>query len=225
MEFESLQGLIPYDEAREYQLRLVEKRASDKISDRILFLEHEPVVTQGRGLQRTSSRPAGQNFKAPVLPPEISFAQSERGGDLTYHGPGQLVVYPIIKLRDHDVEGFLRKLEAILISIIESYGLEARRKEDATGVWVGTKKVASIGLAVKRWVTYHGIALNMVNDMHPFSYFQPCGFQSSVMSSLKILLEEKGLGLNANWREGLESKFKSAFGPQQSRLFETPAHS
>jgi lipoate-protein ligase B len=208
MRFWSLPGLVSYDRARELQLSLLERRAKDQIPDTILFLEHEPVITRGRGLQFTGEvRP--RHMPVPVaLPPGIAFAESERGGDLTYHGPGQLVVYPIVKLDGqgwaphHDVTGFLRRFEQVFIDELASLGLRADARSGAAGVWVGDKKIASIGIAVRKWVTYHGIALNVTNDLAPFQLISPCGFSPEVMTRLSELVP--GFG-DAGWRSRLEA--------------------
>jgi len=217
MQFRSLPGLISYNAAKELQLELVEKRARDEIEDTVLFLEHEPVVTRGRGLQFTGTpRERSIPLLAP-LPPGVAFAESERGGDLTYHGPGQLVVYPIFKLdglgfsAKHDITDFLRKLEQVFIDELQSLGLEGSRKENATGVWVGEKKVASIGIAVRKWVTYHGIAVNVVNDLKPFHLISPCGYAPEVMTNLKELLAKDVMPSLQEWRPWLEKRLHARF--------------
>lgn len=151
------------------------------------------------------------------LPKGVSFSESERGGDLTYHGPGQLVVYPICKLDgsgfgpNHDVAAFLRRLEGVLIDVIADLGLKGESRPDATGVWVGPKKLASIGIAVKKWVTYHGIAINAVNDLAPFSLISPCGYSPEVMTRLSDLSPEWARNTGASWRGDLESRMTLAF--------------
>lgn len=206
MQFRSLPGYVSYENARQLQLTLVEQRSRDEIPDTILFLEHEPVITRGRGLQFTGQpRPRQMPLLQP-LPPGIAFAESERGGDLTYHGPGQLVIYPICKLDGHgfaprhDVGAYLRKIEQILIAELANHGLRGEARENATGVWVGPKKIASIGIAVRKWVTYHGLALNCVNDLAPFHLISPCGFSPEVMTRLCDHVE-----LGTVWREELEA--------------------
>ena len=224
--FWSIDGLVSYSDARNFQLELVDKRARDEIPDTILFLEHKPVITQGRGLQFTG-KPRERHLPVPVhLPPGMSFAESERGGDLTYHGPGQLVVYPIVKLDGssplaphHDIGGFLRAMERWFLAALSGMGLSSEARESATGVWVGERKVASIGVAVRKWVTYHGIAINAVNDLKPFHLISPCGFAPEVMTSLRELLPERvelgaGEGSEADfpgWRPWLESRLIAAF--------------
>jgi lipoate-protein ligase B len=200
----------------------VEERARDAIPDTFLFLEHEPVITRGRGLQqkRGESSSPNANLKhmpAPTnLPANVAFADSERGGDLTYHGPGQLVVYPICKLDgrgfgpERDVVGFLRRLEGAAIAVLGSWGLKAKSRADATGVWVDNRKVASIGIAVRKWVTFHGLALNCVNDLAPFRLFSPCGFAPEVMARVADLKPALGWsGENADWRAQAESAFRA----------------
>jgi lipoyl(octanoyl) transferase len=148
-----------------------------------------------------------------LLPPEIDFRESERGGDLTYHGPGQLVIYPIFKLDGHgfapkhDVAGFLRKLEQIFVDDLKALGLAADARENATGVWVGEKKVASIGVAIRKWVTYHGVAINVTNDLKPFHLISPCGFSPEVMTRLKDL----STAVPEAWRPWLEVRLIRRF--------------
>ena len=190
MEFRSLPGFVPYEEARKLQQELVEQRARDEIPDTVLFLEHEPVITQGRGLQWTG-QPRERHMPVPALiPAGVSFCESERGGDLTYHGPGQLVIYPIVKLDgqgfgpDHDINAYLRKLEQVFVEDLKDLGLHSVPHESATGVWVANQKIASIGIAIRKWVTYHGVAINVVNDLKPFHLISPCGFSPDVMVNI-----------------------------------------
>lgn len=207
MQFWSLTGSVPYSEARELQLKLIELRLEGQIPDTVLFLEHEPVITRGRGLQFTGTpRPRHMPMAAHTLPPGIAFEESERGGDLTFHGPGQLVIYPICKLDgvgfgpNHDIAGFLRKMELVLVDVFARfYGVQARAEEDATGVWVGDKKIASMGIAIRKWITYHGMAVNCVNDLRPFHLISPCGFNPEVMTRL-----EDWAKLDLSWRTTLE---------------------
>ena len=187
-------GLITYEEATNRQLALVERVKNNDIKDTIVYCTHPPVVTLGR-----ASKPEDiSGWTGEVH--EIS-----RGGRATYHGPSQLVIYPIVSLdRDsreflhrRDVHAYLRCLESSLVRAMKSYGLEAEAKtvaaadEDSpnmTGVWVGKKKLASIGVAVRSWVTYHGIALNVDNDPEAFKGIRPCGFDQSIMTSMEELL-------------------------------------
>jgi lipoyl(octanoyl) transferase len=210
MQFWSLNGLTHYENARLIQLKLLELRAADLISDTVLFLEHEPVITQGRGLQFTGT-PRPRHMPLPMqLPQGMGFYESERGGDLTYHGPGQLVIYPIVKLDGkgfgphHDIAGFLRKFEQVLIEELQARGLEAAAHENATGVWVGNRKIASLGIAIRKWVVYHGMAVNCVNDLKPFHLISPCGFAPEVMTRLADVQPNSD---QANWRADLEQAF------------------
>lgn len=210
-QFWSLQGQVSYAQVRDLQLSLVDLRSKDLISDTILFLEHQPVITRGRGLQWTGvERP--RHMPLAFLPSEIEFAESERGGDLTYHGPGQLVIYPICKLDGqgfapfHSVEGFLRNLEKVLISYLASLGIHAGIRENATGVWIESQKIASIGIAVRKWVSYHGVALNCVNDLKPFHLISPCGFNPEVMTRLSNYVS-----LESDWREWVEAALAEQF--------------
>jgi lipoyl(octanoyl) transferase len=221
MRFISLKGLIHYEEARLLQHRLVELRARDLIEDTVLFLEHAPVITRGRGLQFTEKVRQRHMPLSRTFPPEILYCETERGGDLTYHGPGQLVIYPLCKLDGkgfgpkQDVGAFIRKCEQGVIHVLKDFGINAVTRQGSSGVWVGDfqdRKVASIGIAVRKWVTYHGIALNVDNDLKPFSFISPCGFSSEIMVNLKELyLKELKLKNNLfsnplGWRKKIEKK-------------------
>lgn len=166
-------GRREYGEVWELQKELVAARANDSSPDTLILVEHEHVVTLGR---RTSI----ENFR----PQGVPVYNVERGGDATYHGPGQLVGYPILKLQNHDVHGYLRMLEEVLIRVTRSYGIESERKTGQTGVWAGEKKVASIGVAISNWVTYHGFALNVNPDLSYFRLIRPCGLDPSVITSM-----------------------------------------
>lgn len=201
----SFQGQAPYDVTRELQLQWVEKRIADQIPDTILMLEHPSTVTRGQGLQYTGEdRPRRMPLGA--LPPGTAYFETERGGDLTWHGPGQWVVYPIVKLADQDLGRFLRTLETGLIRTLGSLGIRAHRRERASGVWVGEQKVASMGIAVRKWVTFHGIALNCVNSWEGFSSITPCGFSPEVMCRVvDLITPEQKADFEAHWRERVEN--------------------
>ena len=174
-------GLTDYAAVRQKQLALALSVALKKQEELIIITEHFPVYTCGRGT-KPHERPVGS---------DIPVVDIERGGGLTYHGPGQLVGYPILNLnrRKMSIPQYLRKLENILIETLEEVGVSgaAYRKECLAGVWVGDLKIASIGIAVRRWVTFHGFALNMDVDMEPFKNAQPCGMSGNKMTSLKEL--------------------------------------
>jgi lipoate-protein ligase B len=178
-------GRMPYGEAWALQRALVAARQSDRIPDAVLVVEHPPVITIGR---------AGR--KANILVPRellvergVEIHEVERGGDVTYHGPGQLVGYPILDLRrlDEDVVRYVRLLEAALIGTLEAYGIAAARLRGYPGVWVGDAKIAAVGVAVKRRVTMHGFALNVAPDLHHFRLINPCGLGKPVTSMARLL--------------------------------------
>jgi lipoate-protein ligase B len=172
-------GLRPYGEIHALQERLVALRAEGAIPNLLLTGEHPAVVTLGR------KTPRDESVAAPI--PVVTV---ERGGEATYHGPGQLVAYPIVHLTQarRDLHAFQRDLEEIGIRVLADYGLAGERVKEWTGVWCRGKKVQSLGIAVRRWVTWHGLALNVSNDLAPFRAFHPCGLDGSVMTSLGELL-------------------------------------
>ncbi len=170
-------GRRPYEQVWELQKSLVEARNLGTAQDTLILVEHDHVITLGR---KTS---AG-NFR----PQSVPVFQVERGGDATYHGPGQLVGYPIVKMEVPDVRRFVRSLEEVLILTCRSFSITAERNEGHPGVWVGGKKVASIGVAVTNWVTYHGFALNINTDMSYFQLIRPCGMDPETMTSMRMVL-------------------------------------
>jgi lipoate-protein ligase B len=169
-------GRRDYGETLALMRGLVERRAADALPDTLLLVEHDDVVTLGR---RQSAR---QN----VLDTSLPVYEIERGGDVTYHGPGQLVGYPIFKLDgdERDLHAFLRGIEEGLIAACADVGQGGGRNPGWTGVWIGARKVASIGIAVRRWVTLHGFALNVATDLARFRSINPCGLDAAVMTSL-----------------------------------------
>lgn len=173
-------GRIAFPDALALQDRLVAERgATEGLGDVLLLLEHEPVYTIGRTPDQSSLRDPG-HLPHPVV-------QINRGGQATYHGPGQLVGYPILDLkkRGQDLHRYLRDLEGVLIEALAQYGVEASRREGLTGVWVGPRKIASIGVGVRRWVSMHGFALNVCGDLTPFSEITPCGIAGVEMTNLE----------------------------------------
>ncbi|MBL7713953.1 MAG: lipoyl(octanoyl) transferase LipB [Bdellovibrionales bacterium] len=210
----SIPGVSRYREILDLQHRLVERRLAGEIGDTVLMVEHHPVVTRGRGLQFTGVARERSIPMAP-LPAGVDFHEIERGGDLTYHGPGQLVIYPIIHLEGRDVGAYIRRLEAAVIQTLRDFGLETSTRTNATGVWTADeRKIASVGIAVRRWVTFHGIGLNVVNDLSAFQMISPCGFSPEVMTSLKVQGSDWE-GLNpTNWstlRSQIEASFMDAW--------------
>lgn len=172
-------GLTDYKEAWDLQRRLVDERLRGLRPDTLLLLEHPEVVTRGRGYN-------GRTMAGTTLP----VYDIERGGDVTYHGPGQLVGYPIVHLKEKGltVGRYIRILEQALIDAVLPLGVRAERLRSFTGVWAGGKKIASIGIAVKSWVTYHGFALNVSTDLRQFAGIYPCGLQPEQMASLESIL-------------------------------------
>jgi len=171
-------GRVPYLEGLELQRRLARERIDGRLDrDLLLLLEHPPVVTLGRGAHAEH-----------VLRPEgIDVVEVERGGDVTYHGPGQLVGYPVFDLRGHrqDLHWYLRTLEQALIEGLALLGIPAGRNPGYTGVWTGGRKIASIGVHVKQWVTWHGFALNVSTDLGAFDRIVPCGIPGVEMTSVR----------------------------------------
>jgi lipoate-protein ligase B len=165
-----------YEETHALQRRLVAERQAGQGADALVLVEHPEVITLGR---RATSR-------SNVLSDEIPVVEIERGGDVTYHGPGQLVGYPILRLdgEERDLHKYLRALEEGLIGACAALGLDAGRKAGWTGVWLGERKLASIGIAVRKWVTMHGFALNVATDLARFGAIHPCGLDAGVMTSL-----------------------------------------
>jgi lipoyl(octanoyl) transferase len=174
-------GIADYESTRNLQLEIVAARQQRATPDTLLLVEHPHVITLGR------ARAARDHVLAPG---DVPVVEIERGGDVTYHGPGQLVAYPILLLEDgeRDLHRYLRGLEAAIIATLAALGVDAERRPGATGVWVGARKVASIGVACRRWVTFHGLALNVCTDLDYFTRIQPCGFAPEVMTSVAALL-------------------------------------
>lgn len=173
-------GRIPYEDALALQEQIVaRKSAAQDAPDEMLLLEHEPVYTIGRTPDQSSLRDAA------ALPHPL--VKINRGGQATYHGPGQLVGYPIVDLRrrGQDLHLYLRTLEEALIETLARFGVRGERRERLTGVWVGARKIASIGVGVRRWIAMHGFALNVCGDLAPFSHITPCGIAGVEMTSVE----------------------------------------
>ncbi len=174
--------LVPYRDAWEQQRREV-AAVADGAADLLWLLEHEDVITVGRSgdvAALAHSANALESLSIPVL-------EVERGGQATYHGPGQLIIYPILDLRRHrrDLHWFLRQLEEVLLRALAGLGLDCGRRPGYTGVWVAGRKIASIGVAAKNWVAYHGAALNVCCDLARFGLIHPCGLPAAAMTSIE----------------------------------------
>ena len=174
-----LPGHVGYRELHELQKHLLQQRIEHRIPDTILLLEHASTITVGRA----------RNAEHNVLVADVPVVHVERGGDVTWHGPGQLVAYPIVDLRNRreDLHAHLHALEAAVIDVLDALGLQPHRDARNTGVWLPNppntaQKVCSIGIACKRWVTWHGLALDVVTDPSWFTHIHPCGFEESVMT-------------------------------------------
>lgn len=171
-------GRRPYREVHELQLELLEKRIQGEVRDTLVLVEHDPVITLGRGAK-------AEDFEGLDLPSEtVALEMVERGGEATYHGPGQVVAYPIYQLPEdrRDVHAYLRDLEEVVIRMLAEVQIEGVRRPGLTGVWIGEQKVASIGVALRRWVAWHGLALNVHTDLQAFQAFRPCGLDPEVMT-------------------------------------------
>ena len=180
-------GLMPYDEALALQRALVEDRRAGRIGDTLLLAEHPHVLTLG---VRGDGGRAHILASADVLAARgIDIHETGRGGDITYHGPGQLVGYPILDLKPDrcDVHRYVRDLEEVLIHAVADFGIEAGRVEGLTGVWVGREKLAAIGVRIARWVTSHGFALNVTTDLDYFNLIVPCGIADRGVTSMAAL--------------------------------------
>jgi len=182
-------GRTRYADAWARQGELVEQRIADAIADTLVFTEHEAVFTTGLRQGAESHLVWGNEELARE---GVEVVRSNRGGDITYHGPGQIVGYPIVSLQTHkDLHAYLRLLEQVLIDSVAHFGLTATRRESKTGIWIGSRKIAAIGVAVKRWVAYHGFALNVNTNLSHFSGIVPCGI-SAVDGSVTSLQAELG---------------------------------
>ena len=183
-------GLIPYAEAYALQKRVVAARKLDAIEDVLLFCEHPHVITQGRNGKREHLL-AGESV---LRQKGVEFFDTSRGGDVTYHGPGQIVAYPILNLGAirHDVVWYVRMLEEAMIRATAEFGIAAGREPGKTGVWVGeqksSEKLAAIGIHISRWITSHGLAYNVATDLRNFDLIVPCGIADRKATSLEKLL-------------------------------------
>jgi len=176
-------GLSDYKEAYKTQCEVRNEVAEGACENTLIVTEHKTVITIGRiGSEKHIFKTEG-----------IEVLNVDRGGDVTYHGPGQLVVYPIFKLENEarDIRGFLKFLEDVGISFLNKYGVMAETRPGMRGIWVRDSKIASIGIGVKKWVTYHGMAININTDLRPFSFIKPCGIDGVKITSLENLLKER----------------------------------
>ena len=208
-------GRTAYEPALELQQRLVQEvRQSDKELAYLVLVEHDPpVITAGRG-RGLENILASRRQLAEM---GIEVHETTRGGDVTYHGPGQIVGYPIIRIDRHgrDVHKYLRNIEEVLIRSVGRFGISTGRREGLTGIWSGTAKLAAIGVAVSRWVSYHGFALNVTTDLSRFAMIVPCGLRDESVTSMEVLL---GRSVCANdVRAAIVECMMEVFGFESSR--------
>jgi lipoyl(octanoyl) transferase len=175
-------GTVPYEEARQAQRLLEGRRQRGEIGDVLLLLEHPPVYTRGRRATADELPMGIEWYEAQG----IEVRDTDRGGRVTYHGPGQLVAYPIVSLAPYgdDVHEYVRRLERVMIAALADHGVEAGLIKGQTGVWTGERKIGSIGVHVSRGVTTHGLAVNVCNDLQPFEWIVPCGIEGCAVTSL-----------------------------------------
>jgi lipoyl(octanoyl) transferase len=186
-------GAVPYEEARIAQKRLEAARLDGEIPDLLLLLEHPPVYTKGRRAT-PDELPMGEDW---YRMQGIEVTETDRGGRVTYHGPGQLVGYPIVSLKPYgdDVHDYIRNMERVMIAALADWNVDAGLIDGFTGVWAKERKIGSIGVHVNRGVTTHGFAINVNNDLQPFEWIVPCGIESCRMTSLsRELGAEQDLG-------------------------------
>lgn len=203
-------GLIEYPEAYKVQKKILEERKRNEVPDTLLILQHPDVITVGRGGNENNILASEEELRAKG----IIVHKVDRGGDVTFHGPGQLVAYPIFNLKEQvkDVHLYLRKLEEVVIEFLKKYKVKGLRRQGVTGVWVEPKnnqKIASIGIGLSSWVTYHGVSIKINADLNKFSLIRPCGMDSHKITSLNQLLLETVNIIEA--KERLLEAFKAVF--------------
>lgn len=200
-------GLTDYLAAWDLQKDILKKVISGELDSALILCRHYPVITLGRAASQDSLRFGNEWIRAKG----VKLYNIERGGDATYHGPGQLTVYPLLNLRyfKKDIHWFLRKLESLAISSLADFNLRVSRVEGFTGAWIGNKKIASIGIAIKHWVTYHGLSINIKrDDLDNFDLIRPCGMDIKVTSleealGRKVEIADVKLSLLDKFKEGL----------------------
>ena len=203
-------GLSPFKEVWDLQKELVKKRQNGQIKDTLILAEHEPVYTLGKN--------ANENHILQNSPRDVKTYQIERGGDVTFHGPGQLVGYPIMDLHNYNksISCYMRSLEQLIIDTLAEFRVTAERKDGLTGVWVGDEKIAALGVRVTRWITMHGFALNVSPDLTYYSGIIPCGiFEYGVTSMANLLADEVTID---SVKQVLTEKFMNQFHTAESMI-------
>ena len=203
-------GVSPFKTVWDLQKEFVKKRQTGQINDTLILAEHEPVYTLGKN--------ADENHILQNPPRDVKTYQIERGGDVTFHGPGQLVGYPILDLHNYNksISCYMRSLEQLIIDTLAEFRVTAERKDGLTGVWVGDEKIAALGVRVTRWITMHGFALNVSPDLTYYSGIIPCGiFEYGVTSMAKQLTEEVAVD---SVKQVLIEKFMNQFQTAESMI-------
>lgn len=209
-------GLCDFERSFIIQKRLHQMRVEAKIPDTIILVEHLPVITFGKGSNSTNLLVSTDTLQRKG----IKIYHIERGGDVTFHGPGQLVGYPIFHIKEAlaGIRAMIEKLELTLILSLNEFGIKAVAKPKLVGVWVGDEKIASIGIAIKKWVTFHGFALNVNTDLSFFDLIRPCGLKNVKMTSMEKILGKK-INLNQVKEQikfNLEKVFSKKFRKQEA---------
>lgn len=212
-------GRCDYDTAWDVQTAVHATILEDEGEpDRLILVEHPAVITLGRGAD-----PQNVLFNEDYLSSQgVELRRTDRGGDVTYHGPGQIVAYPIVRLmgRRRDVHGYFRSLEQVVIELLAEYRIRAGREDGLTGVWVGDEKVCAMGVAIKRWITYHGLALNVAPNLGHFRLITPCGIADKGVTSMRELLG-RSVPM-AEVKEKLVRQFAAEFEYQQVEREQIP---
>ena len=206
-------GLMEYGEAWDLQHHLWSRRVEGELPDLLLLLEHPHVITLGRRGNQSHLLASPETLKEKG----VSIFHVERGGDITYHGPGQMVVYPILHLKNYGyrVVRYVDQLEEIILRVLQDFGIKGRRDPFNRGVWVNQEKIASLGVAIKRWVSFHGLALNYGTDLTYFDLINPCGLEG-----VKVTSMEKILGARISWErlcQRMTLHFEEIFEKQWER--------
>ncbi len=196
-------GLIDYKSALRYQREMFTEAKNGTFKSALIICRHFPVITLGRRADKNNILAGGIE----LVKRGISVYEIERGGDVTYHGPGQLIAYPIFNLNffKKDIHWFLRRIESVIISVLSDFGVDSARRPGYTGVWVKGQKIASIGIAIRNWITFHGVSLNITtNDLENFRVIRPCGMDIEMTSLETVLGHEINID---NVKEKIAGKF------------------
>jgi lipoate-protein ligase B len=205
-------GVVDYEKTWDLQHQLWSRRVEEELPDLLLILEHPHVITLGRRGNRSHLITSSEILEAMKIP----IFHVERGGDVTYHGPGQIVVYPILHLKEYGyrIVRYVDQLEEVVLRVLRDFGIEGRRDPLNRGVWVEREKIASVGVAIRRWVSFHGFALNYGTDLKYFDLINPCGIEGNKMTSMAKILgkrisrESLAKRISLNFREIFEREWE-----------------